>query len=238
MPSLISFNQTAPAQGRVRRQSTGPDTSLVYNVTQMFSALAGNSYTLTAWAAVTEPADKPYCFLTICGDNDCSSASPITTNYTRFSYNYQSPIDETSAIATFEVACSTSGYVALDDVSITNNALAASASSARQVSTATVTIFETATVQQTQVYTQVETTTFVSGSEVVLTTSIPTTIYQTVNAPVTETRTVSTILLSTQTATTAVPQYINVTVSSVSTITSEYYLQSCCSLSSSLLGAH
>ncbi|KAI4721295.1 hypothetical protein E4T48_02415 [Aureobasidium sp. EXF-10727] len=216
---LISFNQTAPAQRQVRRQNPGQDAPLVYNVTQVFSASAGTSYALTAWAAVTTPADKPYCFLTICGDNDCSLAAPITTNYTRFSYNYQSPVDESSAVATFQVACSTSAYVALDDVSVTNNALAASVSSASPVSTTTRTIFRTATVVQSQIFTQIETTTFVSGSEVVLTTTVPSIVYQTVNNPTTETRTVSTILLSTQTATTAVPQYVNITVSSVSTIT-------------------
>ncbi|KAH0278399.1 hypothetical protein KCU91_g2498, partial [Aureobasidium melanogenum] len=218
---LISFNETSAAPERVRRQSRGPSASLVYNMTQMFSASAGTSYTLTAWAAVTEPADKPYCWLTICGDNDCSLADPITTNYTRFSYDYQSPIDESGAIATFEVACDTSAYVALDDVSVTNNALAANASiaSASAESTATITVSSTVTVLQSQIYTQFETTTFVSGSEIVLTTSLPTTIYQTVNKPVTETRTVSTILVSTQTATTAVPQVLNITVSSVSTST-------------------
>jgi hypothetical protein len=227
MLSLISSNETAPVQGRFRRQSIGPDASLVYNVTQMFSASAGTSYTLAAWAAVTQPADRPYCYLTICGDNDCSLAALITTNYTRFSYDYQSPINETGAIATFEIACDTSAYVALDDVSVTNNALAASADSSDQVSTATVTVFSTATVLQNQIYTEVETTTFVSGSEVILTTSVPTTIYQTINAPVTVTQTVSSVILSTKTATTEVPQYINITVFSVSTTISEYYLHSC-----------
>ncbi|KAI4730315.1 hypothetical protein E4T49_01780 [Aureobasidium sp. EXF-10728] len=216
---LVSFNQTAPTQRQVRRQSPEQDAPLVYNVTQVFPASAGTSYALTAWAAVTTPADKPYCFVTICGDNDCSLAAPITTNYTRFSYNYQSSVDDASAIATFQVACSTSAYVALDDVSVINNALAASVSSASPVSTTTRTISRTATVVQSQIFTQIETTTFVSGSEVVLTTTVPSIVYQTVDNPTTETRTVSTILLSTQTATTAVPQYVNIAVSSVSTIT-------------------
>jgi hypothetical protein len=78
----------------------------------------------------------------------------------------------------------------------------------------------TETVVQTQVFAQIETTTLISGSEVVLTTTVPTVIYQTVNVPTTETRTVSTLLLTTETATTAIPQYLNITVSSVSTTTS------------------
>ena len=193
----------------------------------MFSASADSTYALTAWVAVTTPADKSYCFLTICGDNDCSVAMPITADYTRFTYDYLSPIDEDSALATFEVECSDSAYVAMDDVSVTENALAANASSTRSanpVSTATTTIFMTETVVQTQVFTQIETTTFISGSEVVLMTTVPTIIYQTVNIPTTETRTVSTLLLTTATATTAIPQYVNVTVSSVSTTTSECYV--------------
>jgi hypothetical protein len=106
---------------------------------------------LTAWAAVTTPADKPYCFLTVCGDSDCSFAMPMSLNYTRFTYNYRSPIDESDAVATFSVECTTSAYVALDDVSITNNALAASASSASLVFTATTTVFETETIVPSQI---------------------------------------------------------------------------------------
>lgn len=195
----------------------------------MFSATVDTTYALTAWAAVTTPADKSYCYLTICGDDDCSVAMPITADYTRFTYDYLSPSDEDSALATFQVGCSESAYVALDDVSVTDNALAANASStssASPVPTATTTVFITETVVQTQIFTQVETTTFISGSEVVLTTTVPTIIYQTVNIPTTATRTVSTLLLTTATATTAVPQYVNVTVSSVSTTTSELYF--CC----------
>ena len=136
MSSLINLTESPSAKGQVRRQSTGSTNTLVYNVTQMFSASAGTTYSLTAWAAVTTPADKPYCFLTICGDSDCGYTIPIITNYTRFNYDYQSPIDESNAIATFSVGCSTSAYVALDDVSVTNNALAAMASSASSASSA------------------------------------------------------------------------------------------------------
>jgi hypothetical protein len=152
---------------------------------------------------------------------------PISLNYTRFTYNYRSPIDESDAVATFSVECTTSAYVALDDVSITNNALAASASSTSPVSTATTTVFETETIVQSQIYTQVETTTFISGSEIILTTTIPTIVYQTVSVPTTETRTVSTVLLTTETATTAVPNYVYITVSSVSTITSKSCIHRC-----------
>jgi hypothetical protein len=263
--SLINLNEPAPAQGRVRRQSAESNTPLIYNLTQAFSASANTSYALTAWAAVANPADNPYCFMTICGDSDCSFAIPITTRYTRFTYDYLSPLDENGALATFSVACTAPAYVAVDDVSVTNSDLAAVSSSANPVSTATTTVFATETVVQThiltqiettafvsgsevvltttiptvvyqtinnpitetviqtQVLTQIETTTFISGSEVILTTTVPTVVYQTVNIPITETRTVSTLLLATETATAAVPQYVNITVSSISTTTSRLY---------------
>lgn len=219
--SLITFDNAAAAQRQIRRQSTAP---LVYNVTQIFAASAGTSYTLTAWAAVVITGnDKPDCSMTICGNNYCSSPFPLTTSYIGFSYNYQSLVDESDAVATFQVQCASSAYVALDDISVTNSLLAASASSAQAIPTATTTVFRTETVVQSQILTQIETTTFISGSEVVLTTTVPTVIYMTatVNNPVTETRTVSTLLISTATATTAVPEYINITVSSVSTTTSK-----------------
>ncbi|THW06570.1 hypothetical protein D6D26_01470 [Aureobasidium pullulans] len=216
---LITFDNAAAAQRQIRRQSTAP---LVYNVTQIFAASAGTSYTLTAWAAVVITGnDKPDCSMTICGNNYCSSPFPLTTSYIGFSYNYQSLVDESDAVATFQVQCASSAYVALDDISVTNNLLAASASSAQAIPTATTTVFRTETVVQSQILTQIETTTFISGSEVVLTTTVPTVIYMTatVNNPVTETRTVSTLLISTATATIAVPEYVNITVSSVSTTT-------------------
>ncbi|KAI5248909.1 hypothetical protein E4T43_01161 [Aureobasidium subglaciale] len=217
---LITFPDPATVQRQVRRQSAGTITPLVYNVTQIFAASAGTSYTMTAWTAViTTENSKPDCSMTICGTGDCSLPFPLTTNYTGYSYNYQSSINEDSALATFQVACSSAAYVAMDDVSVTDNVLAASASSATAVSTATTTVFRTETVTQSQTLTQIETTTFISGIEVVLTTTVPTLIYTTIKNPTTEPRTVSTLLVSTATATTAVPEYVNVTVSRVSTTT-------------------
>lgn len=141
--SLITFDNAAPTQRQIRRQSTAP---LVYNVTLIFAASAGTSYTLTAWAAVVITGnDKPDCSITICGNNYCSSPFPLTTSYIGFSYNYQSLVDEGDAVATFQVQCASSAYVALDDISVTNNLLAASASSAQAISTATTTVFRTET---------------------------------------------------------------------------------------------
>ncbi|THW47873.1 hypothetical protein D6D21_03227 [Aureobasidium pullulans] len=218
---LITFNDTASPQ-RLRRQSTGPSGLLHYNVTQLFTASAGTAYRLSAWAAeVPNGNGDPQCSIVICGDGDCSSSFDLTSSYSEYSFIYQSPVDESSAVATFQLQCLQSGYVALDDVSVTSNNAAPSGNQIVSTTTATTTVFRTETVVQSQTFTQIETTTYISGSEVVLTTTVPTVIYMTatVNNPITETRTVSTLLLSTATATTAIPEYINVTVSSVSTTT-------------------
>lgn len=193
-------------------------------MTQLFTASAGTAYRLSAWAAeVPNGNGDPQCSIVICGDGDCSSSFDLTSSYSEYSFIYQSPVDESSAVATFQLQCLQSGYVALDDVSVTSNNAAPSGNQIVSTTTATTTVFRTETVVQSQTFTQIETTTYISGSEVVLTTTVPTVIYMiaTVNNPITETRTVSTLLLSTATATTAIPEYINVTVSSVSTTTSK-----------------
>lgn len=192
-------------------------------MTQTFNASSGIEYTLTAWAAETANGDgDPQCSITICGDDDCSSSFALTTSYQEYSFVYQSPIDETSAVATFQLECPQSGYVALDDVSITSDT---DSSGGGQVvpTTTTTTIYQTETIVQSQTFTQVETTTSISGSEVMFTAMVPTIVYTTINDPPTiEATTVSSLLLSTAIATTAVPQYVNITVSSVATVTSKW----------------
>lgn len=191
-------------------------------MTQTFNASSGVDYTLTAWAAETANGDgDPQCSITICGDDDCSSPFALETSYEGYSFVYHSYIDEDSAMATFQLECLQSGYVALDDVSISSDA--DSSDEDQVVPTATVTVYQTETIVQSQTSIQIETMTSISGSEVILTTMVPTIIYTTINdLPTIETRTVSSLLLSTAIATTAVPQYVNMTVSSVSTVTSKW----------------
>jgi hypothetical protein len=177
-------------------------------------------YTLTAYAAeVANGSDDPQCSITICGDDTCGPSYALTTSYGQYSFVYRSSIDESDAVATFQLECLGSGYVALDDVSVTSDT--SSSSNSQPVSTKTTTVYRTEVVVQSQTYTQIETTTFVSGSAVVLTTLVPTVVYTTINHPTTEIATVSTIQRSTALATTAFNEYVNITVSSVSTLTSE-----------------
>ncbi|CAD0095378.1 unnamed protein product [Aureobasidium mustum] len=81
-------------------------------------------------------------------------------------------MDENSAVATFQLNCFQSGYVALDDVSVTSDE--GSSGEGQVVSTKTTTVYRTETIVQSQTFTQIETTTSISGSEVVLTTLVPT----------------------------------------------------------------
>lgn len=188
----------------------------------MFAESSGTSYTLTAYAAeVANGSDDPQCSITICGNDSCGPSFALTTSYNEYSYVYRSPMDESSAVATFQFQCLQSGYVALDDVSVTSDT--SSSSGGKPVSTKTTTVYRTQTVVLSQTYTQIETTTSISGSEVVLTTLVPTVVYTTINSPTTEIQTVSTTQRSTALATTAVTEFVNVTVSSVSTLTSKLF---------------
>jgi hypothetical protein len=93
-------------------------------------------------------------------------------------------MDKSGAVATFQFECLQSGYVALDDVSVTSDN--SSSNPSQSVSTKTTTVYRTEVVVQSQTYTQIETTTFVSGSEVVLTyvTLSPSTVVVTLQQPV------------------------------------------------------
>lgn len=219
--SLITFNDTVPTTQRpVRRQSSSSASPLAYNVTQIFAASSGTSYTLTAYAAeVANGNDEPQCSITICGDNSCGPSSALTNSYNEYSYIYRSQMDESDAVATFQFKCLQSGYVALDDVSVTSET--SSSSSGPPAATKTTTVYRTQTVVQSQTYTRIETTTLVSGSEVILTTIVPTVVYTTINNPTTEIQTLSATQRTTALATTAMTEFVNITVSSVSTLTSK-----------------
>jgi hypothetical protein len=126
----------------------------------------------------------PQCSITICGDDTCGPSFTLTTSYNQYSFVYQSPTDESGAVATFQFECLQSGYVALDDVSVTSDS--SSSSPGQSVSTKTTTVYRTEVVVQSQTYIQIETTTFVNGSEVVLTyvTLSPSTVVVTLQQPV------------------------------------------------------
>ncbi|KAI7328119.1 hypothetical protein KC315_g6803 [Hortaea werneckii] len=205
---LITFEESNPS--KVRRQETS---QLTYNVTQVFAATAGNSYTLTAYAAKSQSDDvDPQCSLTICAEDSCGGAQPLSTTYAQISYQYTASSSNANSIATFIVQCSRAAFVALDDISI-SSASANPSSAQNRVSTVFVT--RTLTIQQSQSgpeprTTALQATTVLDGSSVVYTTVVHQASHEPVQA---QTTTVVTTVLSGSTST------LTTTVSEVSTTT-------------------
>ncbi|KAI7153132.1 uracil-DNA glycosylase [Hortaea werneckii] len=232
---LITFEDSNPS--KVRRQETS---QLTYNVTQVFAATAGSSYTLTAYAAKSQSDDvEPQCSLTICAEDSCGSAQPLSTSYSQISHQYTAPSTNANSIVTFVVQCSRAAFLALDDISISSNS---SSPSSAQNGVSTVFVTRTLTIQQSQSQfdqelwtTTLRITTVLDGSTVVYTTMVPQETHE--SAPVQTTTLVTTALngsivtLTTTVPTTlyqtttlqsggATPSLYTTTVSEISTTTS------------------
>lgn len=221
----------------MRRQATS---QLTYNVTQVFAATTGISYTLTAFAAKSQSDDvEPQCSLTICAEDSCGNAQPLSTSYSQISYLYAASSTNTNSVATFIAQCSRAAYVALDDISISSTS--ASPSSA-QNGVSTVFVTRTLTIQQSLSgpeprTTTLQVTTVLDGSTVVYTTMVPQGSHEPVQAPTTTvvttvlsgsiltlTTTVPTTLYRTPTLQSdgVTPGLYTTTVSEVSTTTSKF----------------
>lgn len=134
---LITFGA---ASTTVRKRQTAQSQS--YNVTQVFSATAGTSYTLSAYASSAQNGNAaPDCSLTICTGNDCSSPYEITSSYAYYAYQYNALATDGNAVATYTVQCVNAAYIALDDISIVANS--APAGSAQATTTVTQYITQT-----------------------------------------------------------------------------------------------
>ncbi|RMZ01985.1 hypothetical protein D0864_03316 [Hortaea werneckii] len=186
---LITFEESNPS--KVRRQATN---QLTYNVSQLFAATAGNSYTLTAYAAKSQSNEnEPQCSMTICAEDSCGNAQPLSTSYSQISYQYTASSTNANSIATFVVQCSRAAYVALDDISISSTSDSPS-SAPNGVSTVFVT--RTLTIRQSQSEplqtTTLQITTVLDGSTVVYTTLVPQESFE--PAPVQTTTLVTTVL--------------------------------------------
>ncbi|KAI6857868.1 hypothetical protein KC323_g7196 [Hortaea werneckii] len=199
---LITFDDPASSGQNVRRQANGP---LTYNVTQQFPATAGTSYSLSAYAAqAASGGSEPSCSLTICADSSCGSPTSLSSKYSQYTYVFNALVSESDAVATFGITCDRSAYVALDNVTISSNSPGAGAgpgASALMTSTVFVTRTATLTLQQSQVYTEIETTTVVRGSTLVLTSTVPAVLYQTATLQPSEPATRTLNHTATQTAT-------------------------------------
>ncbi|KAI6847037.1 uracil-DNA glycosylase [Hortaea werneckii] len=187
---LITFEGSNPS--KVRRQATN---QLMYNVTQVFAATTGNSYTLTVYAAKSQSDDvEPQCSLTICAEDSCGNAQPLSTTYSQISYQYTASSTNANAIASFIVQCSRAAYVALDDISISSTSAIPSSA---QNGVSTVLVTRTLTIQQSQSAQELQTTTLqvttvLDGSTVVYTTMLSQESYE--PAPVQTTTLVTTVL--------------------------------------------
>ncbi|KAI7514514.1 uracil-DNA glycosylase [Hortaea werneckii] len=215
---LITFEESNPS--KVRRQATN---QLTYNVTQVSAATAGNSYKLTAYAAESQSDDvEPQCSLTICAEDSCGNAQPLSTTYSQIAYLYTASATNANAIATFIVQCSRAAYVALDDIS-TSSTSAIPSSAQNGVSTVFVT--RTLTIQQSQSAQEFQTTTLhvttvLDGSTVVYTTTFSQESYEPVT--VQTTTLVNTVLSgSILTLTTTVPTIVYQTRTLQSSVTTQ-----------------
>ncbi|KAI7184454.1 hypothetical protein KC363_g7696 [Hortaea werneckii] len=199
---LITFDDPTSPGANVRRQANAP---LTYNVTQQFPATAGTTYSLSAYAAqAASGASEPSCSLTICADSSCGSPASLSSEYSQYSYVFNALVSESDAVATFGVTCDGSAYVALDNVTISSNSPGSGAGlgpSALMTSTVFITRTATLTLQQSQVYTELETTTVIRGSTLVLTSTVPTVMYQTATLQPSEPATRTLNQTATQTAT-------------------------------------
>ncbi|KAI7483699.1 hypothetical protein KC351_g4996 [Hortaea werneckii] len=199
---LITFDDPTSPGANVRRQANAP---LTYNVTQQFPATAGTTYSLSAYAAqAASGASLPSCSLTICVDSSCGTPASLSSEYSQYSYVLTALVSESDAVATFGVTCDRSAYVALDNVTISSNSPGAGAgveASVLMTSTVFVTRTATLTLQQSQVYTEIETTTVIRGSTLVLTSTVPTVLYQTATLQPSEPATRTLNHTATQTAT-------------------------------------
>lgn len=131
--------------------------------------------------------------MTICAEDSCGNAQPLSTSYSQISYQYTASSTNANSIATFVVQCSRAAYVALDDISISSTSDSPS-SAPNGVSTVFVT--RTLTIRQSQSEplqtTTLQITTVLDGSTVVYTTLVPQESFE--PAPVQTTTLVTTVL--------------------------------------------
>ncbi|RMY22458.1 hypothetical protein D0867_02699 [Hortaea werneckii] len=149
---------------------------------------------------------EPQCSLTICAEDSCGNAQPLSTSYSQISYHYIASSTNANSIATFIVQCSRAAYVALDDISISSTSAGPSSA---QNGVFTVFVTRTLTIQQSQSgpeprTTTLQVTTVLDGSTVVYTTMVPQETHE--SAPVQTTTLITTVLNgSIVTLTTTVP---------------------------------
>jgi hypothetical protein len=118
--SFLTLNDSSsPSKQRLfRRQSA--DQPLVYNASQYFASINGDTYNVSAYAQQAQNGpNPPNCSTTICVYNSCSAPAQLqTATWQQYYYLYLATYDDDSAPATFSATCVGNAYVALDSIEI------------------------------------------------------------------------------------------------------------------------
>jgi hypothetical protein len=118
--SFLTFNDSSsPSKQQLfRRQSA--DQPLVYNASQSFASINGDTYNVSAYAQQAQNgANPPNCSITICVYDSCSAPALLQTGtWQQYYYLYLATYDDDSAPATFSIQCVGNAYVGLDSIEV------------------------------------------------------------------------------------------------------------------------
>ncbi|KAH0021958.1 hypothetical protein KCU78_g5935, partial [Aureobasidium melanogenum] len=117
---FLTFNSGSGSQQQqlLRRQSS--DQPLVYNASQNFPTVAGDTYNVTAYAQQAQDGpNPPDCSISLCVYDSCSTPASLSTGvWQQYYYLYLATYDDDSATATFSITCAGNAYVGLDNIAI------------------------------------------------------------------------------------------------------------------------
>ncbi|KAG9853616.1 hypothetical protein KCU98_g2901, partial [Aureobasidium melanogenum] len=163
---FLTFNSGSGSQQQqlLRRQSS--DQPLVYNASQNFPTVAGDTYNVTAYAQQAQDGpNPPDCSIGLCVYDSCSTPALLSTGvWQQYYYLYLATYDDDSATATFSITCAgnatcLSTQQASTVVSTSLITTAIPASSFTQTLTLTATATATATLTDTRSQTTTQTAT-------------------------------------------------------------------------------
>jgi hypothetical protein len=118
--SFLTFNDTSSPSKQQLFQRQSADQPLVYNASQSFASINGDTYNVSAYAQQAQNgANPPNCSITICVYNSCSAPALLQTGtWQQYYYLYLATYDDDSAPATFSIKCVGNAYVGLDSISV------------------------------------------------------------------------------------------------------------------------
>ncbi|KAG9728195.1 hypothetical protein KCU73_g12429, partial [Aureobasidium melanogenum] len=112
---FLTFNSGSGSQQQqlLRRQSS--DQPLVYNASQSFPTVAGDTYNVTAYAQQAQDGpNPPDCSISLCVYDSCSTPASLSTGvWQQYYYLYLATYDDDSATATFSITCAGNAQLSL-----------------------------------------------------------------------------------------------------------------------------